>query len=212
MRRLLIAVAASIAGALSADVRAADPAAKPTHVLRGVLIEVAAAKSNGEAWDTAIGSYSRPDLQVTLMKHDEQALNAAAELYVAATLRRMEETGAAVPAGFESVAARTAAQSLRCGAAVAALQDAKLNEARARFAADTAVASDATLARLEGGGLAVALGDRVSIFVHDVDLAAHDLVGETEIQITKETLAEGSGELKFGSVAALQMKIEPIRD
>jgi hypothetical protein len=183
---------------------------KPTHVVQPALLEVAPTRADGNPWDTGIGAFARPDLQVTLMRHDEKAWQMATELLMQATERQMKELGQPVPPKFRELFARNAVVSLRCGASIAAHQDQQLKDARAKFAADTTVASDSLLTKLVDGGLQVALGDRVSVFVNDIDLAAHDLLGQTDLEMTKELLAKGELELKFNSVESLRLKIAPI--
>jgi hypothetical protein len=194
----------------SAQKQAAAKAGKPTHLVQPALLEVAPTRADGNPWDTGIGAFARPDLQVTLMRHDEKALQVATELLMQATERQMKDLGQPVPPKFRELFGRNAVVSLRCGAAIAAHQDQQLNDARSKFAADSTVASDSLLAKLTDGGLQVSQGDKISVFVNDIDLAAHDLMGQTDLEITKELLAKGEVELKFNSVDSLRLKIAPI--
>jgi hypothetical protein len=184
--------------------------AKPTHVLQPTMVEVAPTRENGNPWDTGIGSFARPDPQVTLMRHDVAALKEATMLLGQAMERRMTDLGRPVPPQFKGMFEKNAIQSLRCGRSIEALNDEQLTKARAKFAADTSVASDSILAKLTDGGLRVGLGDRVTIYVNDIDLAAHDVMGQTELEITKELLTKGETELKFNSVESLRLKLVPI--
>ncbi len=204
--------AAFLAGlSLMHALQAANGPAKPTHILHPVILEVAASRPDGNAWDSGIGAFTRPDPQVTLLRDDARAQQAAAELVTQAMERRMKELGRPIDPRAREFLARNSIQSLRCGAAVTAMQDQAVNDARSKFAADTTVASDTVLAKIVDGGLPVASGDKVSIYVNDIDLAAHDSMGETELEITKELIAKGEFELKFKSVESLRFKLLPIK-
>jgi hypothetical protein len=202
----------SLVAVLATSAQGADKPAKPTHVLQPTMLEVAPARENGNAWDTGIGAFARPDAQVTLMRNDAAALKEAAGLLEKAMERRMTDLGRPVPPQFKGTFEKNAIQSLRCGRSLEALKDEALNKARARFMADTAVASDTILAKLTDGGLRVAMGDRVTVFVNDVDLAAHDVMGQQELEITKDLLTKGETELKFNSVESLRLKLVPIAE
>lgn len=186
-------------------------AAEPSHTLEPVLVEVAATKPSGDAWDTGIAAFTRPDPQVTIMRHDEKVLREVAELLAAAQEKRFKELGQPLPPQAKVLFARSALQTLRCGVTVEAMQDDALTKSRARMFADTSVAKDSALAKLTGGGLPIAVGDKVTIYVNDVDVASHDLMGDTEVTITKEMLDKGELELKFDSVESLRIKLLPIK-
>jgi hypothetical protein len=186
-------------------------AAEPTHTLEPVLVEVAATKPSGDAWDTGIGAFTRPDPQVTLMRHDEKMLREVAELLVGVQEKRFKELGQPLPPQARVLFARSAVQTLRCGVTVEALQDEALTKSRARMFADTSVAKDSALAKLTGGALPIAVGDKVTIYVNDADVSAHDLMGDTELTITKEMLDKGELELTFDSVESLRVKISPLK-
>lgn len=196
---------------LSTIAWAADRPAKQTHLLQPMTLEVATTQENGNPWDTGIGAFARPDPQVTLLRHDERALQAATDLLVKAMVEKMEELGRPVNARLKEQLPGTAIQALRCGAAVAALNNQPLTDARSKFASDTKVASDSFLAKLVDGGLQVSLGDKVSIYVNDIDIAAHDTLGHVELEITKAMLAKGEVELKFKDVKSLKLQLTPIR-
>jgi hypothetical protein len=189
---------------------AAKPPARPTHRLQPVRLEVLPTQPDGNPWDGGIGSYLRPDLQVTLMRHDVQAFEQAARLVAQVAERRMKEGGQPVPPELRDQVARSAVLQLRCGAAIEALADPELTQMRGQFAADTTVATDALALNPTNGGLNVKLGDKVAIFVHDIDVSVHDVMGTVEIEITKDLLAKGACELKFGSVELLRVKLAPI--
>ncbi len=206
---------------IATGLRAAEPA-KATHAIEPVLVEVAATKPSGDAWDTGIGAFSRPDPQVTLMRHDEKALREVTELLVMAQEKRFAKLEAAhekklkkfkqpLPPQAKELFARSALQTLRCGVTIQALQDDVLTTARAKMFADTQVANDTVLAKLIGGALNVAVGDKVTIFVNEIDLAAHDAMGETDLTIIKEMLEKGELELKFNSIESLRLKIAPLK-
>ncbi|MGE0607620.1 MAG: hypothetical protein AB7O62_11045 [Pirellulales bacterium] len=173
-------------------------------------VELAGTRPSGDAWDTGIGAFTRPDPQVTLMRHDEAALRKVVELLIVAQEKRFKELGQPVPPDFKKLMAASAVQTLRCGVTLEALQDQALTKARAQLFADTEVAKDSIFAKLTGGPLRISAGDKVTIFVNDVDLAAHDLMGETELVITKKLLAKGEVELKFNSVESLRLKFKPV--
>ncbi len=183
---------------------------RPTHRMQPTLLEVAPTRTDGNPWDTGIGAFVRPDLQVTLLRHDEKQIRLATELLRQATERRMKDLGQPVPPQFRELFARNALLSLRCGATIAAHQDQQLKDARSKFAADTTVITDSLLTKLTDGELLVTLGDKVSVFVNDIDLAAHDLLGQTELEITKELVAKGEVDLKFDAVESLRLKIVPV--
>lgn len=178
--------------------------------MQPTLLEVAPTRTDGNPWDTGIGAFVRPDLQVTLLRHDEKQIRLATELLRQATERRMKDLGQPVPPQFRELFARNALLSLRCGATIAAHQDQQLKDARSKFAADTTVITDSLLTKLTDGELLVTLGDKVSVFVNDIDLAAHDLLGQTELEITKELVAKGEVDLKFDAVESLRLKIVPV--
>lgn len=203
-------IACSLVAVLASFVQGADRPAKPTHVLQPTMLEVAPTRENGNPWDTGIGAFARPDAQVTLMRNDAAALKEAAVLLEQAMERRMTDLGRPVPPQFKGMFEKNAIQTLRCGRSLEAMKDEPLNKARAKFMADTVVASDSILSKLTDGGLRVAMGDRVTVFVNDVDLAAHDVMGQHELEITKELLTMGDLELKFNSVESLRLKLVPI--
>ncbi len=68
-------------------------AAEPTLTLNPVLFEIAPAKPSGDAWDTVIGALARPDIQVTLMRHDEKVLAELTKLLVEAQVTRFQQLG-----------------------------------------------------------------------------------------------------------------------
>jgi thioesterase domain-containing protein len=187
--------------------RAAEPEAKATHVLRPLMVDVAATRPNGDAWDTGIGAFSRPDLQVTLLRQDAKAIEEATMHLVRAQERQLKDLGQPVRPEIKALFGRNAMQILRCGAAVAALKDEPLSLARAKFAGDSGIVNDTALAKLSGGELAVAAGDKLLVFVNDIDLTAHDLMGQYELEITKQTLAKNELELKFDSVTSLRLSV-----
>lgn len=189
---------------------AADRPLKQTHVLQVVAVEVAFTRSNGNPWDTGIGNYARPDPQVTLLRHDQKALAEATDLMVQAMVKKFEELGRPMDPRLKKQLPSTAMQSLQCGHAVAALQSKPLMEARNKFAADTTMASDTFTVKPVDGGLRVALGDKVTIFVNDIDFAAHDTMGQVDVDITKELIAKGELELKFNDVKSLTAQIKRI--
>ncbi len=191
------------------DSLAVEP--KPTHLLQPVILEVAAAKPDGKPWDSGGGIFERPDPQVTLMRNDAEGIKQAIELLVQVNERKMKELGGRPTSPvFRQLMARQAQQTLQNGSYVEALKDQALIDARSKFAADTKVANDSLLTRLVGGELPVSIGDKVSIYVIDVDLAAHDHMGQTELVITKELIAKGEVELKLNSVESLRFKLTPI--
>ncbi|MDX1946593.1 MAG: hypothetical protein SFU86_14420 [Pirellulaceae bacterium] len=195
---------------LGSAVLGADLPGKGTHNLQPTLIEVAPAQPDGNAWDTGVGAFARPDPQVTLMRHDAKAQQETVELLVQATERKMKDLGRPVPTKFKELFSTSAMQTLRCGAAIEAFQDRALSEARGKFAADSSVASDSLLAKITDGALRVSLGDKISIFVNDIDLASHDLMGQSEVEITKELLTKGELVLKFNSIESLRLSVVPI--
>jgi hypothetical protein len=195
--------------ALPQHIQAADP--KPTHVLQPVMLEVQPVRPDGNPWDTGVGAFTRPDPQVTLIRDDPRAIQAATELLIQVTEQRMKDAGQVVDPRFRTLFARSAMTQLRCGVVIDALDNQPLKDARSKFAADTTAASDAALVKLADGGLNVAQGDKVAIFVNDIDLAAHDALGETTIEITKELLLKGEVELKFNAVDSLRLKLVPIK-
>lgn len=189
---------------------AVEPAAKPTHILQPVILEVAAAKPDSNPWDTGVGAYARPDPQVTLMRDDTSGLKQATELLVQKMEGKMKQLGRPGSPVFREMLGRQAQQSLRCGVTIDSLNDQALKDARSKFAADTQVANDSLFTKLVDGGLSVSLGDKITIYVNDSDLAQHDPMGQAEIQITKELIAKGEVELKFNSVESLRLKLAPI--
>ena len=200
-----------IALAIVGSAYAAAPVAKPTHHLQPVMLEVAAAKPDGKPWDSGGGIFERPDPQVTLMRNDAEGIKQAIELLVQVNERKIKEIGGRPPSpAFRQLMALQAQQTLQYGSYVEALKDQALIDARSKFAADTKVANDSLLTRLVGGELPVSIGDKVAIYVIDVDLAAHDLMGQTELVITKEFIAKGEVELKFNSIESLRLKLMPI--
>jgi len=186
--------------------------AKATHILQPVLLEVAATTPSGDAWDSGIGVYTRPDPQVTIMRHDELLLRELTELVVSVRAKQFEELGRPLPPSAKALLGRSAIQSLRCGATIEALQDNALIKSRARQFADTQVANDSVLTKLTGCAMPIADGDTVTIFVNDIDVAAHDLMGEMTLEIDKELLGKGELDLKFHSVESLRLKIAPVTD
>ena len=204
-----IAVVAGWAFLCAGSLPAAEPA-KATHTIEPVLLEVAPARPNGDAWDSGFGAFTRPDPQVTLMRRDEPALREATAMLVAAQEKRFKELGQPAPPQAKALMARSALQVLSCGVTVEALQDEDLTKVRGRLFADSQVAKDTILAKLAGAALPVAAGDKVTIYVNDIDVAAHDLMGETEFEITKELLDKGELELKFNAVESLRLRIKPL--
>jgi hypothetical protein len=191
---------------------AADRVTKRTHRLRVTLLEVSPTRTSGDPWDTGIGAFARPDLQVTMIRDDRTAIEKAAKLYVeawnevAADLRDKK-------AGAGTLPVATPEAGLQCGAAIAALQHPKLTEARAKFAADTPVANDTFHARLEDSqALAVGIGDKVAIYLNDIDIASHDRMGEYTLEITKELLRDKTIELKFGAARSLVLQLSPAKE
>lgn len=189
---------------------AVEPAAKPTHLLQPVILEVAAAKPDGNPWDTGVGAYARPDPQVTLMRDDAAGLKQATELLVQKMEDKMKQLGRPASPVFREMLGRQAQQSLRCGVTIDTLKDQALQDARSKFAADTKVADDSLFTKLVDGGLSVSLGDKIAIYVNDSDLAQHDSMGQAAIEITKEFIAKGEVELKFNSVESLRLKLMPL--
>lgn len=190
---------------------AVEPAAKPTHLLQPMIIEVAAAKPDGKPWDSGGGVFERPDLQVTLMRDDAEGIKQAIELLVQVNERKIKALGGRPPSpAYRQLMAGQAQQTLQYGSYIEALKDQALIDARSKFAADTKVANDSLIARLVDGQLPVSIGDKIAIYVIDLDLAAHDRMGQTELVITKELIAKGEAELKFNSVESLHLKLVPI--
>jgi hypothetical protein len=220
MRRSLLASVLAIVGFCACG---SMLAADPTHMLQPVILEVAPTQASGNPWDTGIGSFGRPDPQVTLMRHDEAALRATTALFVQASEKRMNDLEKKmkdlggpqrplrpVPPQLKALVERDAMQALSCGVTVEALSDKALTTARAKFISDTPVAKDSLLAKFTTGGLPVKVGDKVTIFVNEVDLAAHDKMGETDLDVTKELVTKGEVELKFEQVSSLRLKLVPI--
>ncbi|WP_145096390.1 hypothetical protein [Anatilimnocola aggregata] len=176
------------------------------------MLEVQPTQPNGNPWDTGIGAFARPDPQVTMMRNDPKLLQVATDMLIDVMEQRMKDLGRPVPPRFREVFARGAMTSLRCGKSLEALQNPELTAIRGKFASDTTVASDSLLTKLVDGGMKVAVDDNILIFVNDTDLAAHDLMGQTELKITKDLLAKGEVELKFNSVDSLRLKLLPIAD
>jgi len=207
----LFATLMGIVFSLPCSAQAVRPA-KATHILQPVLLEVSPTTPSGDAWDSGAGVYIRPDPQVTIMRHDERLLRELTELVVDIRAKRFEELGRPLPPSAKASLGRSALQSLRCGATIEALQDNALIKSRARQFADTQVANDSVLTKLTGCAVPIAVGDTVTIYVNDVDVSVHDLMGETTLEIDMEFLGKGEVELKFQSIESLRLRITPIKN
>lgn len=56
----------------------------------------------------------------------------------------------------------------------------------------------------------VAVGDTIKLIVWDEDIAVHDMIGQTTLRITKETIAIGRFDVQCGKVISLKFNIRPI--